>query len=470
MSTPRPISTKVVSGIVRVADLLVIVLSGMLAHYGYLYSASGLGLYGYVIGIGALLAAYVFQFAELYRFDRLSRYFYQATRVSAGWAVVVVVLITLAFLTKTSATFSRGWTVLWFVGSAVGFLAIRLVVKMLIARWISGGRLTRNIVIVGAGRHGIRLAEHVDDLDETGVRLLGFFDDRLSRIPEEVAGHPVLGTVDELLPFVRENRVDQVIVALPWSAEKRIGNLLRKLKVLPVDIRLSPEMMSFQFRYRRFSDLGGIHMLNVFDSPLSGWDLVVKGVEDRVLAAIIVILILPLMFAIAVLIKLDSPGPVLFRQKRYGFNNQLIDVFKFRTMHHDQRDDNAERLTSPGDPRVTRLGAFLRRSSLDELPQFINVLKGEMSVVGPRPHAVAAKADNKLYEEVVAVYVARHRVKPGITGWAQVNGLRGETDTVEKIQQRVEHDLYYIENWSLGFDIRILIKTLFVLVFGTNAH
>jgi exopolysaccharide biosynthesis polyprenyl glycosylphosphotransferase len=206
------------------------------------------------------------------------------------------------------------------------------------------------------------------------------------------------------------------------------------------------------------------------DRPLRDWRRIAKEIEDRVLAAAILTLISPLMLVIACLIKLDSPGPVFFRQKRYGFNNELIEVLKFRTMYDEARDDNAEQLTRRNDPRVTRLGAFLRRTSIDELPQFFNVLRGEMSIVGPRPHALAAKAGLLLYQDAVGHYDARHRMKPGITGWAQVNGWRGETDTIEQIRRRVEHDLYYIENWSIRLDLAIILRTIFGGFTGRYAY
>jgi Undecaprenyl-phosphate glucose phosphotransferase len=208
-------------------------------------------------------------------------------------------------------------------------------------------------------------------------------------------------------------------------------------------------------------------MLNVFEKPLAGWNYIVKILEDRVLAAGILVLIMPLLLLLAGLIKHDSRGPVLFRQKRYGFNNEVIDVFKFRSMYIDRCEDRSVVQATKHDPRVTRIGRILRRTSLDELPQFLNVLMGSMSIVGPRPHAVA---HNEQYSRLIDEYLARHRVKPGITGWAQVNGLRGDTETLEKMEQRVRYDLYYIENWSLLFDIRIILRTLFVGFTHPNAY
>jgi exopolysaccharide biosynthesis polyprenyl glycosylphosphotransferase len=206
--------------------------------------------------------------------------------------------------------------------------------------------------------------------------------------------------------------------------------------------------------------MGGHTFLNVVDRPLREGRWAIKAIEDRVLGALILAMISPVLLAIAIAIKLDSPGPVFFRQKRYGYNNRLIEVWKFRSMYTNMTDANAEQLTRRNDPRITRLGAFLRRTSLDELPQFLNVLRGEMSIVGPRPHALSAKAGNVLYQDAVKYYDARHRVKPGITGWAQVNGWRGETDTLEQITKRVEHDLYYIDHWSILLDLRIILRTI----------
>ena len=227
--------------------------------------------------------------------------------------------------------------------------------------------------------------------------------------------------------------------------------------MLPVDIRLSAHTNKLRFRPRSYSYIGNVPLLDVFDKPIADWDYVVKWLFDRFLALGLIIAAAPVMAAVAVAIKLDSKGPVLFRQKRYGFNNELIEVFKFRSMYTDMSDAQAAKL-------VTKVGRFIRKTSLDELPQLFNVLNGTLSLVGPRPHAVQAKAAEQLYDEVVDGYFAHHRVKPGITGWAQVNGWRGETDTREKIERRVEHDLYYIENWSVLLDLHIMLMTPFSLV------
>jgi Undecaprenyl-phosphate glucose phosphotransferase len=265
--------------------------------------------------------------------------------------------------------------------------------------------------------------------------------------------------------------VELVIFALPIAAEKRILEMLRKMWVLPVDIRLAAHANRLRLRPRSYSYVGQAPMLDVFDRPLADWDVVTKAAFDRIIGGLALVALSPLMLAAAIAIKLDSRGPVLFKQIRFGFNNELIQVYKFRSMSDELADPAADKLVTRDDPRVTRVGRFLRRTSIDELPQLFNVVfRGDLSLVGPRPHAIHAKAADRQYDEVVEGYFARHRMKPGITGWAQINGWRGETDTREKIQKRVDHDLYYIENWSIFLDIYILFKTPFALLTGRNAY
>ena len=280
-----------------------------------------------------------------------------------------------------------------------------------------------------------------------------------------------LGNVDDLIEFARRTRVDLVLFSLPISAEGRILQMLKKLWVLPVDIRLSAHSNKLHFRPRSYSYLGNVPVLDVLDQPITDWDVVMKWLFDKIVSALALIALSPVMVLVALAIKLDSRGPVLFKQKRYGFNNELIEVYKFRSMYVEQSDVGASKLVSKGDPCVTRVGRFIRKTSLDELPQLFNVLfVSNLSLVGPRQHAVNAKAEEQLYDQAVDGYYARHRVKPGITGWAQINGWRGETDTHEKIQRRVEHDLHYIENWSVLFDLYILAKTPLALLKTENAY
>jgi exopolysaccharide biosynthesis polyprenyl glycosylphosphotransferase len=241
--------------------------------------------------------------------------------------------------------------------------------------------------------------------------------------------------------------------------------------VLPLDIRLSAHTNKLRFRPRSYSYIGNVPVLDVFDRPIADWDVVMKWLFDKIVGTLALIAALPVMALVALAIKLDSKGPVLFKQRRYGFNNEMVEIYKFRSMYVDQADATAKKLVTRDDPRVTRVGRFIRKTSLDELPQLFNVVfSGNLSLVGPRPHAVHAKAEDRLYDEAVDGYFARHRVKPGLTGWAQINGWRGETDSHEKIKRRVEHDLFYIENWSILFDLYILARTPFALVRAESAY
>jgi Undecaprenyl-phosphate glucose phosphotransferase len=341
-----------------------------------------------------------------------------------------------------------------------------------VRRWTKEGRLDRRTVVVGADARGESLINAIVSQRDNDVRIVGLFDDRNDdRAPTTVAGRQKLGTVDELVEFARRTRVDLVIFSLPISAEGRILQMLKKLWVLPVDIRLAAHSNKLRFRPRAYSYIGDVPVLDVFDKPITDWDVVTKWLFDKIVGSLLLLLAAPVMLMAAIAIKLDSRGPIFFKQKRYGFNNELIEVYKFRSMYVERCDATASVLVTKGDPRVTRVGAFLRKTSLDELPQLINVaIKGNLSLVGPRPHAVHAKAENRLYDEAVDGYFARHRVKPGITGWAQVCGWRGETDTHEKIQRRVEHDLHYIENWSVLFDLSILARTPLAVFKARNAY
>ncbi len=466
------LSPAVVIGLLRVADAVIVLLAASAAWITRFHDdpTKDLGVEAYATVLAVLLTIHILQSAGLYNFSQLTNLFGQVGRLLLAWAAVMLSLLALGFITKMNreiAETSRLWVGLWFIYGFFGLFTARMMLKHQIQRWQAGGRLTRNLVVVGAGEHGQRLIEHLTRHGNTAERVIGVFDDRHSRVPEYVSGFPVLGSVNDLLTFARSSPIDQVIVALPWDAENRLLAWMKKLRSLPVDVRLCPDMIGFHLPHRQVTHVGGVPMLNVFDKPLAGWNYIVKSMEDRVLAAAILVVIMPLLLLIAALIKLDSRGPVLFRQKRYGLNNEVIEVFKFRSMYIDRCEDRAVTQATRHDPRVTRIGRILRRTSLDELPQFLNVLMGTMSIVGPRPHAIA---HNEQYSRLIDEYLARHRVKPGITGWAQVNGLRGETETLEKMEQRVRYDLYYIENWSLLFDIRIILRTLFVGFSHPNAY
>ncbi|HZQ11530.1 MAG TPA: undecaprenyl-phosphate glucose phosphotransferase [Pseudolabrys sp.] len=468
-----PISPIVLAGFVRMGEFALIIVVGLAIYAAYLHEFGGL-IWRYAVATVtiAVLSMLAFQTADIYQVQAFRGHEKQYMRLASAWSLVFLIVIGGSFFAKAGDMFSRVWLSSFYVGGLAALIACRRMVFLLVRKWTAAGRLTRRTVIVGGGEPGAHVIEELRRQKDTGVEIIGLFDDRGDdRAKPECAGQRKLGTVDDLVEFGRRTRVDLVIFSLPISAEGRILQMLKKLWVLPVDIRLAAHANKLQFRPRSYSYIGKVPVIDVADRPIADWDVVMKWLFDKLIGGAMLICALPVMAAIAVAIKLDSRGPVLFKQKRYGFNNDLIEVYKFRSMYVDMADAKADRLVTKDDPRVTRVGRFIRKASLDELPQLFNVvLKGNLSLVGPRPHAVNAKAEARLYDEAVDGYFARHRVKPGITGWAQINGWRGETDTHEKIQQRVEHDLYYIENWSLLFDLFIVARTPFALFKTENAY
>jgi Undecaprenyl-phosphate glucose phosphotransferase len=420
----------------------------------------------------AFLDVFIFHLLHSYSVPALRRPINQLFRMSGAWTITFAALIALVFFAKLDSVISRFWLGGWFF---LGFnvLAIwRFGLAHIVDKLAASGRFQKRIVVVGGGDFGRDLIRDLAKADPAEFKLLGVFDDRGdARSPMTVEGFAKLGNVDDLVEFARVAPIDLAVFALPITAEQRILQMLSKLWVLPIDVRLAAHANRIRFRPRSYSYLGAAPMLDVFDKPLGDRDVLVKLVFDRVIGVMALIAISPVLLLTALAIRLDSKGPILFKQKRYGFNNELVEVYKFRSMYADKLDAMASKLVTRDDPRVTRVGRFIRKTSIDELPQLFNVvLKGDLSLVGPRPHAIHAKAADRQYDEVVEGYFARHRVKPGITGWAQIHGWRGETDTQEKIQARVDHDLYYIENWSLWLDLYILAVTPLSLVKSQNAY
>ena len=468
-------SPEIISFFAAVLDFSLVLAAAATASIGY-SSVSDQALtdpshYVLTAVLAATLTVGVFERLGGYRLNRLSRLDWQLTAISMTWGGAVSILLLLAFLIKTSETYSRGWALVWIISVPILLLVGRCLFCIAIARSAQVSYwFVRNLVIVGAGEEGQRLIASLQRGNDKSVVIRGVFDDRSSRIPDLVCGFAVRGTTDDLLRFARSTPVDEVVIALPLHAEQRLKALCGKLKAVAIDIRLSIQPLAETFRGCRLGYVGEVPALNIVDRPLKNWCAMVKLLEDKVLCSLALLLASPLMALIAILIKLDSRGPVFFLQDRFGFNNEVIKIIKFRTMAVDRGDPSGAARTVRDDPRVTRVGRILRWLSFDELPQLINVLRGDMSLVGPRPHAVAMKAGDCLYHEAVSEYLHRHRVKPGITGWAQVNGLRGEVDTLAKANARVACDLYYIEHWSFWLELRILIKTVGILAFSENAY
>ncbi len=395
----------------------------------------------------------------------------QIARTGAAVAASFAVLMAGVYLLGVEESLPRQFVAAWLGITLAGMFAGRIALALRMRRWIAGGVLVRRAVIVGGGRPAEDLIRQLRRSTTAGIKVCGVFDDRAKdRSADPVDRYRVIGSFDEMTEFCRREEIDLIIVTLPHTAEERLLHLMKKLWELPIDVRISAHHSKLRLRPRAYSYIGDIPFLAVFDKPLSDWGWAVKEVEDRVLAACALVLLAPVMLGVALAVRLTSPGPVLFRQKRHGFNNQLIEVYKFRSMYVDMCDAKANKLVTKDDPRVTPVGRFIRKTSLDELPQLFNVLKGELSLVGPRPHATACRAGERFYNEVVDGYYARHRMKPGITGLAQIHGWRGETDTEEKLQRRVEYDIQYIDNWSVWMDLYILAMTPISLLNTKNAY
>jgi putative colanic acid biosynthesis UDP-glucose lipid carrier transferase len=412
--------------------------------------------------LAVIAAALFYVSAEIFgvyraaRTDSLRR---DLRHVAAAWLSVAIVTLFLGYATKVTQEYSRLAIGTWFlltpalIGASRGFVRIGLSVMR------RHGLNTRNVAIVGAGPEGIRLAETLIAAPWIGFRVIGIFDDR-QPAPDRISEHlprPLMGTTRDLLEKAKSGKLDIVYVtALPISDKERIIALVNALSNTTVSVYIVPDMFLFSMFHGKWVQVGQVPAVSVFETPFYGIDGWLKRCEDIVIASLVLLLMALPMSLIAVAIKLTSSGPVIFKQRRYGLDGKVFHIWKFRTM--TVREDHSEALKQAqrNDSRVTRLGGFLRRSSLDELPQFFNVLAGTMSVVGPRPHATA---HNERYRKMIQGYMVRHKVRPGITGWAQANGWRGETDTLDKMEARVEHDLWYIRNWSVLLDLKIIIHT-----------
>ena len=382
-----------------------------------------------------------------------------ARDVLTGWFLIVGLLLMLGWATRTVGSFDERVLFAWVALTPVVMFSAHMLAPIVLPRLMAAEGLERVAVIAGAGSLGRKLAERIEATPFLGVKVAGYFDDRSSDRLEALSPDKLLGPVDTLAEYVKTHKVDLIYLALPLGSQPRINKLLDDLCDTTASVYFAPDIFLFDLIQARMDTIGGLPVLAVCETPFYGVNGIVKRVSDVVLATLILILIAPVMAAIALGVKLSSPGPVLFRQRRYGLDGQEILVYKFRSMTVTE-DGPVVTQATKNDARVTRFGAFIRRTSLDELPQFINVLQGRMSIVGPRPHAVA---HNEMYRKLVKSYMIRHKVKPGITGWAQVNGLRGETDTVEKMKARIEYDLDYLRHWSLGLDLSIIWRTIFVV-------
>ncbi len=465
-------SPNMIIGLMRLFEFTALFAIGYAIHMLYVAPPLDelLGYCGLIAGGSALTVAFL-QLCDGYQVPTLRSASRALPRLIGCWTLAFASMTLVLFLLKTGGTFSRLSFTSWYVLGAIFLVAERAFIAFSIRRWARNGTMERRAVIVGGGQPAKDLIRSLEQQTDNDIRICGIFDDRDERrSPGMIAGYPKLGTVAELVDFARLTRIDMLIIALPLSAEQRILELLKKLWILPADIRLAAHANNLRFRPRSYSHVGQVPMLDIFDKPIADWDSVAKRIFDVFFSIVALALLWPVFIGAAIAVKVSSPGPIIFKQKRHGFNNETIDVYKFRSMYTNMSDPTARNAVTKGDPRVTRVGRFLRKSSIDELPQIFNVLRGQLSLVGPRPHAVLAQTADRTYSDVVEGYFARHRVKPGVTGWAQINGWRGEIDNDEKIRFRTAFDLYYIENWSLWLDLKILFLTPIRLLNTENAY
>lgn len=463
---PKYLSSQVVADIVMCVDAAVIFAASLLAEFTYislyLGQTQALQPYAAVGAGGAVAATFLLRKQGLYNVTLLSSFRGQLRRIATGLFLTSLLLVGTGFLLKVSEGFSRGWFLTWFGVALVGLVVVHLLVVRVLQWLAAHGWFSRQAVIYGSGEVARGLIRKIQK-SNANVIVIGVFDDA----PQCGEGAlPVAGGLSDLISFGQSHHIDEILIAMPMTSEARIANLVEQLSLLPVDIRLCPSAAAFRIPPRGLLNYEGLAVLELERRPLDGWGPILKTLEDRILGSLALVGLSPLLLLIAIAIKLDSRGPVLFKQRRHGFNHDVFQVCKFRTMYVAEDGAKVVQATRD-DPRVTRVGRFLRRTSLDELPQLFNVVKGEMSLVGPRPHALS---HNEYYSSVLARYASRHKVKPGITGWAQINGFRGETDTPEKMRLRVEHDLYYIENWSIWLDLKILFATPFLGFVSRNAY
>ena len=452
-------------------DLTLVVLGALIAHFIRFDSITLDPVYKVALVVVLISAALIFPMFDLYKPWRGMSIWSEVRALMLSWLCIAAVLPALVYLTKTGAEYSRLWFGYWMLITMILLMASRLIVRN-VSRWARRkGLNTRNILIIGAGELGQQVSQNLQRSEWVGLNVIGFLDDDTALHGKKLEDVPVLGDTSRLKELVEgtsiisspttssdvySKSVDQVWVALPISEETKIREVCNVLENSAITIIFVPDIFLHGLLNHAVDDLAGMPVVNLRASPIEGKASTLKLVEDITISLCAIALTLPLMILISIAIKFDSPGPVLFKQRRYGIDGKEIIIWKFRTMYVLEDGDQVIQ-ASKNDPRTTRIGAFLRRTSLDELPQFFNVLQGRMSVVGPRPHAVA---HNEQYRKIIDRYMWRCKVKPGITGWAQVNGWRGKTDNPEKMKKRVEYDLDYLANWSIWMDFRIVLRTI----------
>ena len=389
-----------------------------------------------------------------------------AVETVTSWVTLLAILALCGYATRSLKYFEDDVLLTWALATpVVQVLAVAIGAR--IVRWqLAQPQSRRSAIVVGGGALGVKVARALGDGEASGVQFIGYFDDRTDNRLHEEAALRRLGGLREVAEYITTHAVREVFITLPLGSQPRIVELLEQLQGTTASVFFVPDVFGISIIQGRLQDMNGVPVVGICETPFTGTHELVKRISDIVLSIVILLLISPLLLAIAIGVKLSSPGPVIFKQRRNGLDGEEITVWKFRSMTAQDNGPVVQQARRD-DPRVTPFGAFIRRTSLDELPQFINVLQGRMSIVGPRPHAVA---HNEAYRNMIKAYMVRHKVKPGITGWAQVNGHRGETDTLDKMKARVEYDLEYLRNWSLALDLQIIVRTIRLVFFDRKAY
>ncbi len=424
------------------------------------HSPPSLLLYQIAVLFSVPLQILLFQSFEVYRPWRGEDYLQEFVAVIISWTIVFAILAFLAVITKTSESFSRAWLLIWYLGGGIAILSTRFLLRTLLKSARARGYNLRHIILFGAGDTGTRVFDTLSQSPETGLNVLAYFSpSQDADLPPKVRQ----GSISEGLEFVKSSDCDQIWIAMSLKDEEQIEHIIRNLRDTTADIRMVPDLFGYRLINHSISSIANMSVINLSITPMDGVNRWIKSLEDKIFASLILVLISPLMLLIALAVKLGSNGPILYRQERLSWNGRRFQMLKFRTMPVDVEAETGPKWASSGEKRATRVGAFLRKTSLDELPQFWNVLLGDMSIVGPRPERPVFV---ERFKDEIPSYMQKHMVKAGITGWAQINGWRGDTD----LHSRIEHDLYYIENWSLWLDLKIILLTLLKGFIHKNAY
>jgi putative colanic acid biosynthesis UDP-glucose lipid carrier transferase len=447
----------------RVLDPLIIM--GTLYATSVLYGEPFTGYSLVLMVLAFFISSSVYQHVDPYRTWRSGRILAYSRDIFMGWFVTALILVFLGNVSGLAYHYEASVVLSWFFATPFALLFSHLAARKVSVDPAKASEV-RSVLIVGANDVGAKFARTIERYPNLFLSVRGFFDDRMEERRPGDLHYPVLGKMSEVAAYVRENNIKMIFISQPISAQPRIRKLLDELQDTTASVYFLPDIYVFDLMQARFDNVGGMPVVAICETPFVGFNSWLKRASDIVLASVILLLLLPVMIVIGLAVWASSPGPIIFRQRRYGLYGEQIIVYKFRSMK--VTEDGAQVVQAKvNDSRLTRIGAFLRRTSLDELPQFINVLQGSMSIVGPRPHAVA---HNEQYRKLIKGYMLRHKAKPGITGWAQVNGLRGETETLDKMEARIRYDLDYLRNWSVWLDLWIILRTVKVVLARQNAH